>query len=51
MLGLNQLDKHSGRLLARSGEIPSPLKTSIDKTNLCAMHCEQSALVRSSHPP
>ena len=35
----------------RSGEIPSPRQTSIDKTNDCAMKSERGALVRGSDPP
>ena len=38
-------------MLIRSGEIPSPGQTSIDKTNDCAMKSEQGALVRDSDPP
>ena len=35
----------------RSGEIPSPGQTSIDKTNDCAMKSERGAPVRGSDPP
>ena len=38
-------------LLVRSGEIPSPRQTSMDKTNDCAMKSERGALVRGSDPP
>ena len=38
-------------MLIRSGEIPSPRQTSIDKTNDCAMKSERGALVRGSDPP
>ena len=38
-------------MLVRSGEIPSPRQTSIDKTNDCVMKSERSALVRGSDPP
>ena len=39
------------RKLVRSGEIPSPRQTSIDKTNDCVMKSERGALVRDSDPP
>ena len=39
------------QMLIRSGEIPSPRQTSIDKTNGCAMNSERGALVRGSDPP
>ena len=51
MLGQHRLEKNSGRSLVRSGEIPSPRQTSINKTNDCVMNSEQSALVRGSDPP
>ena len=35
----------------RSGEIPSPRQTSVDKTNDCSMKSELGALVRGSDPP
>ena len=35
----------------RSGEIPSPRQTSVDKTNDCVMKFERGALVRGSDPP
>ena len=38
-------------MLIRSGEIPSPRQTSIDKTNDRAMKSERGALVRGSDPP
>ena len=38
-------------MLIRSGEIPSPRETSMDKTNACVMKSERGALVRSSDPP
>ena len=38
-------------MLIRSGEIPSPRQTSIDKTNDCAMKSERGAFVRGSNPP
>ena len=37
MLGQDRLQKSSGGCLVRSGEIPSPRQTSIDKTNDCVM--------------
>ena len=38
-------------MFTRSGEIPSPGQTSIDKTKDCALKSEQGALVRDSDPP
>ena len=38
-------------MFVRSGEIPSPGQTSIDKNNDCAMKFERGALVRGSDPP
>ena len=46
-IGLNKLSQ----MFIRSGEIPSPRQTSIDKTNDCTMKSERSALVRGSDPP
>ena len=46
-IGLNKLSQ----MFIRSGEIPSPGQTSIDKTNDCAMKSEGGALVRGSDPP
>ena len=43
--------KTQAKCLVRSGEIPSPRQTSIDKTNDCAMKSERGALVRGSGPP
>ena len=40
-----------GQIFARSGEIPSPGQTSMDKTNDCAVKSERGALVRGSDPP
>jgi len=51
MLGQDRPEKNSGRSLVRSGEIPSPRQTSIDKTNDCVMNSGRSALVRGSGPP
>ena len=51
MLGQLRLEKNSDRSLVRSGEIPGPRQTSIDKTNDCVINFEQSALVRGSDPP
>ena len=39
------------QMLIRSGEIPSPRQTSIDKNNDYAMKSEWGALVRGSDPP
>ena len=38
-------------MFVRSGEIPSPAQTSIDKTSDYAMKSERGALVRGSDPP
>ena len=38
-------------MYVRSGEIPSPGQTPIDKTTDCAMKSERGALVRGSDPP
>ena len=51
MLGQDRLQKNSGGCLVRSGEIPSPPQTSIDRTNDCVMNSERSALVAGSDPP
>ena len=44
-------EKISEKCLIRSGEIPSPRRTSIDKTNDCVMNSERGALVKGSDPP
>ena len=46
-IGLRKLSQ----MFVRSGEIPSPGQTSIDKTNDCTMKSERGALVRASYPP
>ena len=51
MWGQDRPEKNWARWLIRSGEIPSPRRTSIDKTNGCVMHSERRALVRDSDPP
>ena len=51
MLGQDRPEKNSSQMLIRSGEIPSPRQTSIDKTNDRAMKSERGALVRGSDPP
>ena len=51
MLGQDRPEKNSAKCLIRSGEIPSPRETSIDKTNDCVMNSERGALVRGSDPP
>ena len=51
MLGQDRLQKNSGGCLVRSGEIPSPRQTWIDKTDDCVMNSERGALVRGSDPP
>ena len=38
-------------MFVRSGEVPSPRQTWIDKTNDCAMKSERGVLVRGSDPP
>ena len=38
-------------MFVRSGKIPSPGQTSIDKTNDCAMQSERGTPVRGSDPP
>ena len=45
-IGLRKLSQ----MFVRSGEIPSPGQTSIDKTNDCTMKSERGALVRGSDP-
>ena len=50
-LGQRSAWEKLSRTLTRSGEIPSPRQTSIDKTNDCAIKSERGALVRGSHPP
>ena len=44
----NEKNRHE---VGRSGEIPSPRQTSIDKTNDCALKSERGALVRGFDPP
>ena len=51
ILGQDRPEKNSAQCLIRSGEIPSPRQTSIDKTNDCAMKSERGELVRGSDPP
>ena len=51
MLGQDRPEKNSAKRFIRSGEIPSPRQTSIDKTNDCVMKSERGALVRGSDPP
>ena len=51
ILGQDRPEKNSSHMLVRSGEIPSPRQTSIDKNNDCAMKSEQGALVGESDPP
>ena len=50
-LGQDRLQENSGACLVRSGEIPSPRQTSIDKTNDCFTNYERSALDRGCDPP
>ena len=45
------LRKTQATCLVRSGEIPSPRQTSIDKTSDCVINSERGALVRGSDPP
>ena len=49
-LGLRS-PENSSQMFVRSGEIPSPRQTSIDKPNECAMKSKRGALVRGSDPP
>ena len=51
ILGQERPEKNPAKCLIRSGEIPSPRQTSIDKTNDCVMSSERDALVRGSDPP
>ena len=51
VLGHDRPENNSAKCLNRSGEIPSPWQTSIDKTNDCVMISERSALGRGSDPP
>ena len=51
VFGQDRLQQNSAGCLARSGEIPSPRQTSIDKTNDCVMNSERSALVGGSDSP
>ena len=51
ILGQDRPEKNSAKCLIRSGEIPSPRQTSIDKNNDCAMKSEWGALVRGSDAP
>ena len=46
-IGLNKLSQ----MFIRSGEIPSPRQTSIDKINVCGMKSKRGALVTGSDPP
>ena len=50
ILGQDRPEKNSSQMLIRSGEIPSPRQTSIDKNNDCAMKSERGALVRGADP-
>ena len=50
ILGQDEPEKNS-QMFARSGEIPSPGHTSMDKTNDCGVKSERGALVRRSDPP
>ena len=47
----DRIEKNSAKCLKRSGQVPSPEQTSIDKTNDCVMKSERGALVRGSNPP
>ena len=52
ILGQDRPEKNSAKCyVIRSGEIPSPRRTSIDKNNDCAMKSERGALARGSDPP
>ena len=49
MLGQDRPEKNSAICLVRSGEIPSPRETSIDKPTICVMKSERGALVTIVH--
>ena len=51
MLGQDRPEKNSAKCLIRSGEIPSPRQTSIDKTNDYVMKSVRGVLIRGSDPP
>ena len=51
ILGQDRPENNSSQMFVRSGGIPSPGQTSIDKTNDCAMKSDRGALVRGSDPP
>ena len=51
MLGQDRPEKNSPKRFIRSGEIPSPRQTSIDKANDYVMNSERGALTRGSDPP
>ena len=51
MLGQDRPENNSAKCLIRSGEIPSPRQTSIDKTKDCFMNSDRGALARGSNPP
>ena len=40
ILGQNQPEKNSAKCFIRSGDIPSPRQTPMDKTNDCVMNSE-----------
>ena len=50
-LGSRSAWEKLSQMLIRSGEIPSPRQTSIDKTNDCAMKSERGVLIGGSDPP
>ena len=50
MLGQDWPEKNSAKCFIRSGEIPSPGQTSIDKANDCAMKSERGSLGAPTHP-
>ena len=47
MLGQDPPEKNLAKCFIRSGGIPSPRQTSIDKTNDCVTISERGALVRA----
>ena len=51
MLGQGRPEKNSAKCLIRSGKIPSPRQTSIDKTYDFILNSERGALSRGSDPP
>ena len=51
IFGQDRLEKNSGKCLIRSGEIPGPRQTSVDKNNGSVMKSGRGALVSGSDSP